>query len=56
VADLSIRPEHRMVAHTGFLTVARKGARFFPRMRRTHEGTASSSELDDDSASESDEA
>jgi tRNA (adenine57-N1/adenine58-N1)-methyltransferase catalytic subunit len=56
VADLSMRPEHRMVAHTGFLTVARKGARFFPRMRRTHEGTASSSELDDDSASELDEA
>jgi tRNA (adenine57-N1/adenine58-N1)-methyltransferase catalytic subunit len=55
VADLSIRPEHRMVAHTGFLTVARKGARFFPRMRRTHEVTASSSELDDESASELDE-
>ncbi len=56
VADLSIRPEHRMVAHTGFLTVARKGARFFPRMRRTHEVTASSSELDDESASALDEA
>jgi tRNA (adenine57-N1/adenine58-N1)-methyltransferase catalytic subunit len=56
VADLSIRPEHRMVAHTGFLTVARKGARFFPRMRRTHEVTASSSEPDDESASELDEA
>jgi tRNA (adenine57-N1/adenine58-N1)-methyltransferase catalytic subunit len=55
VADLSIRPEHRMVAHTGFLTVARKGARFFPRMRRTHEVTASSSEPDDESASELDE-
>jgi tRNA (adenine57-N1/adenine58-N1)-methyltransferase catalytic subunit len=56
VADLSIRPEHRMVAHTGFLTVARKGARFFPRIRRTHEVTASSSELDDESASALDEA
>jgi tRNA (adenine57-N1/adenine58-N1)-methyltransferase catalytic subunit len=56
VAELSIRPEHRMVAHTGFLTVARKGARFFPRMRRTHEVTASSSEPDDESAPELDEA
>ena len=55
VADLSIRPEHRMVAHTGFLTVARKGARCFPRMRRTYEVTESSSELDDESASELDE-
>jgi tRNA (adenine57-N1/adenine58-N1)-methyltransferase catalytic subunit len=55
VADMSIRPEHRMVAHTGFLTVARKGARFFPRLRRTHEVTASSPELDDESASELDE-
>jgi tRNA (adenine57-N1/adenine58-N1)-methyltransferase len=55
VADMSIRPEHRMVAHTGFLTVARKGTRFFPRMRRTDEVTASSSELDDESASELDE-
>jgi hypothetical protein len=42
-----------MVAHTGFLTVARKGARFFPRMRRTHEVTESS-ELDD-AASDLDE-
>ncbi len=56
VADLSIRPEHRMVAHTGFLTVARKGARLFPRMRRSHEVTAASSEPDDESASELDEA
>jgi tRNA (adenine57-N1/adenine58-N1)-methyltransferase len=56
VADLSIRPEHRMVAHTGFLTVARKGIGFFPRVRRTDEVTASSSELDDESASELDEA
>jgi tRNA (adenine57-N1/adenine58-N1)-methyltransferase len=56
VADLSIRPEHRMVAHTGFLTVARKGARFFPRMRHPNEVTDSSSELDDDSASDLDEA
>jgi tRNA (adenine57-N1/adenine58-N1)-methyltransferase len=56
VADLSVRPEHRMVAHTGFVTIARKGARFFPRMRRTDEVTASSSELDDESASELDEA
>jgi tRNA (adenine57-N1/adenine58-N1)-methyltransferase len=55
VADLSIRPEHRMVAHTGFLTVARKGERFFPRMRRTHEVTELSPELDDGSASELDE-
>jgi tRNA (adenine57-N1/adenine58-N1)-methyltransferase len=55
VADLSIRPEHRMVAHTGFLTVARKGARFFSRLRRTHEGTEASPELDDESASELDE-
>jgi tRNA (adenine57-N1/adenine58-N1)-methyltransferase len=56
VADLSIRPEHRMVAHTGFLTVARRGSRFFPRMRRTHEATESTSELGDESASELDEA
>ncbi len=54
VADLSIRPEHRMVAHTGFLIVARKGARFFPRMRHTHE-VAEASEVDDDSASDLDE-
>jgi tRNA (adenine57-N1/adenine58-N1)-methyltransferase len=55
VAEMSIRPEHRMVAHTGFLTVARKGARFFPRLRRTHEVTELSPELDDESASELDE-
>ena len=55
VADLSIRPEHRMVAHTGFLTTARKGARFFPRLRRPHEVTESTPELDDESASELDE-
>jgi tRNA (adenine57-N1/adenine58-N1)-methyltransferase len=55
VAEMSIRPEHRMVAHTGFLTVARKGVRFFPRLRHTHEVTASSPELDDESASELDE-
>jgi tRNA (adenine57-N1/adenine58-N1)-methyltransferase catalytic subunit len=55
VADLSIRPEHRMVAHTGFLTVARKGARFFPRMRHPNEVTDSSAELDDDSASDQDD-
>jgi len=55
VADMSIRPEHRMVAHTGFLTVARKGARFFPRLRRPTEVSASSPELDDESASELDE-
>jgi len=54
VADMSIRPEHRMVAHTGFLTVARKGTRFFPRMRRTHEGTEAS-DLDDESTSDLDE-
>jgi tRNA (adenine57-N1/adenine58-N1)-methyltransferase len=50
VADLSIRPEHRMVAHTGFLTVARKGTRFFPRMRRTHEATEAA-DLDDEAMS-----
>jgi len=55
VSDMSIRPEHRMVAHTGFLTVARKGARFFPRLRHTPESTAASLELDDESASELDE-
>jgi len=55
VADMSIRPEHRMVAHTGFLTVARKGTRFFPRLRRPPEVSASSPELDDESASELDE-
>jgi tRNA A58 N-methylase Trm61 len=55
VADMSIRPEHRMVAHTGFLTVARKGARFFPRLRHSHEVTESSPELDDEAASELDE-
>jgi hypothetical protein len=52
---MSIRPEHRMVAHTGFLTVARKGARFFPRLRRMYEVTELSPELDDESASELDE-
>jgi hypothetical protein len=52
---MSIRPEHRMVAHTGFLTIARKGARFFPRLRRSHEVTASPPELDDAPASELDE-
>jgi tRNA (adenine57-N1/adenine58-N1)-methyltransferase len=55
VEDLSIRPEHRMVAHTGFLTVARKGARFFPRLRRTYAGAESSPELDDEATSELDE-
>jgi tRNA (adenine57-N1/adenine58-N1)-methyltransferase catalytic subunit len=55
VADMSIRPEHRMVAHTGFLTVARKGARFFPGVRRTHEVIESAPELDDESASEPDD-
>lgn len=55
VAEMSIRPEHRMVAHTGFLTVARKGARFFSRLRHTHEVSELSSELDDESASELDE-
>ena len=47
VADLSIRPEHRMVAHTGFITVARKGARFPHRMRRTYELSESASEPDE---------
>jgi tRNA (adenine57-N1/adenine58-N1)-methyltransferase len=55
VADMSVRPEHRMVAHTGFLTVARKGARFFSRLSRTPEVTTASPELDDESASELDE-
>jgi tRNA (adenine57-N1/adenine58-N1)-methyltransferase len=55
VADMSIRPEHRMVAHTGFLTVARKGARFFPRLHRPYEVTESSPELDDEATSELDE-
>jgi tRNA (adenine57-N1/adenine58-N1)-methyltransferase len=27
VDGLSVRPEHRMVAHTGFITAARLGAR-----------------------------
>jgi tRNA (adenine57-N1/adenine58-N1)-methyltransferase len=27
VRELSIRPEHRMVAHTGFITIARKTER-----------------------------
>jgi hypothetical protein len=44
-----------MVAHTGFLTVARKGARFFPRLRHTHGVSELSPELDDDSASDLDE-
>lgn len=48
VSDLSIRPEHRMVAHTGFLIVARKGARFSQRMRETHELSEPASELDDE--------
>jgi tRNA (adenine57-N1/adenine58-N1)-methyltransferase catalytic subunit len=47
VAELSIRPEHRMVAHTGFLIVARKGARMPHRMRRTHEPSESAAELDE---------
>lgn len=46
VADLSIRPEHRMVAHTGFLVVARKGAPFSYRMQETHERSEAASELD----------
>jgi tRNA (adenine57-N1/adenine58-N1)-methyltransferase len=55
VADMSIRPEHRMIAHTGFLITARKGARFFPRSRRMPDGAAAAPELDDESASELDE-
>jgi tRNA (adenine57-N1/adenine58-N1)-methyltransferase catalytic subunit len=47
VAELSIRPEHRMVAHTGFLTVARKGERIPHRMRRIHEPSESAAELDE---------
>jgi tRNA (adenine57-N1/adenine58-N1)-methyltransferase len=26
VTERSVRPDHRMVAHTGFITVARRGA------------------------------
>jgi tRNA (adenine57-N1/adenine58-N1)-methyltransferase len=26
VTDRSVRPDHRMVAHTGFITTGRKGA------------------------------
>jgi tRNA (adenine57-N1/adenine58-N1)-methyltransferase catalytic subunit len=55
VSDMSIRPEHRMVAHTGFLTVARKGARFFPRLRFLHEGVTAAPALDDDAGPELDE-
>ncbi|MBI3327819.1 MAG: tRNA (adenine-N1)-methyltransferase [Nitrospinae bacterium] len=47
VAELSIRPEHRMVAHTGFIIVARKGARFSQRMREADDLSESASELDD---------
>jgi tRNA (adenine57-N1/adenine58-N1)-methyltransferase len=47
VADLSIRPEHRMVAHTGFLIIARKGGRLSARIRRTHELSEAVSELDE---------
>ena len=48
VADLSIRPEHRMVAHTGFLVVARKGASFPHRMPETHELSDEAAELDEE--------
>jgi tRNA (adenine57-N1/adenine58-N1)-methyltransferase len=47
VADLSIRPEHRMVAHTGFLIVARKGGRLSARIRHAHELSDAASELDE---------
>jgi tRNA (adenine57-N1/adenine58-N1)-methyltransferase len=55
VAEMSIRPEHRMVAHTGFLTVARKGTRFFPRLRHPREVIESPADVEDDPASELDE-
>jgi tRNA (adenine57-N1/adenine58-N1)-methyltransferase len=47
VAELSIRPEHRMVAHTGFLIVARKGSRLSSGIRRVHELSEDASELDE---------
>ena len=47
VAEVSIRPEHRMVAHTGFLIVARKGGRLSSGIRRTHELSEATTELDE---------
>jgi tRNA (adenine57-N1/adenine58-N1)-methyltransferase len=47
VADLSIRPEHRMVAHTGFLIVARKGGRLSSGIRRAYELSDAASEPDE---------
>jgi tRNA (adenine57-N1/adenine58-N1)-methyltransferase len=47
VADLSIRPEHRMVAHTGFLVVARKGGHMSSAIRRLHELADAEPEPDD---------
>jgi tRNA A58 N-methylase Trm61 len=47
VAEMSIRPEHRMVAHTGFLIVARKGGRLSSGVRRPHELSDDASELDE---------
>ncbi|MBI3330082.1 MAG: tRNA (adenine-N1)-methyltransferase [Nitrospinae bacterium] len=46
VYDLSIRPQHRMVAHTGFIVTARKGARFPRRMPEADELSEAASELD----------
>ncbi len=47
VAELSIRPEHRMVAHTGFLIVARKGGRLSSGIRHAHELSEAASEPDE---------
>ena len=46
ISEVSVRPEHRMVAHTGFIVVARKGARFSRRMPETDELSEAASELD----------
>jgi tRNA (adenine57-N1/adenine58-N1)-methyltransferase len=55
VAGLSVRPEHRMVAHTGFLVVARKGASFPQRMPETHELSDAAAELDEEDDEEDEE-
>jgi len=51
ISEVSVRPEHRMVAHTGFIVVARKGARFSRRMPETDELSEAASELDDNDVS-----
>src|SRR2546429_1775838 len=40
IDGLSVRPAHRMVAHTGFLTTARRGPRQAASRGRTGEDTA----------------